>query len=208
MQHKWVRDVLTLTSLPIHTACQRRWRCAGGSSSDVLNDTSTSYLELDIAYVSRIDHPGEILADYALSIVRKDRLSFVVIATGLEMALKQNQATYVYRRQWPVFITVPYFEITGQIEAPANIDLRALMTTGVERFIPVYNATASLIHQSIDQVQRRIDSDQQDLDRSACASATNPASNRDSNARYNEVGTSTVTSSIQVRERPARWQRS
>jgi len=68
----------------------------------------------------------------------------------LEMALKQNQATYVYRRQWPVFITVPYFEITGQIEAPANIDLRVLMTTGVERFIPVYNATASLsINQSI-----------------------------------------------------------
>ena len=118
--------------------------------SDVLNDTSTSYLELDMAYVSRIDHPGEILADYALSIVRKERLSFVVIASGLEMALKQNQATYIYRRQWPVFVTVPYFEITGQIEAPANIDLRALMTTGVERFIPVYNATATLsINQSI-----------------------------------------------------------
>jgi hypothetical protein len=118
--------------------------------SDTLNDTSTSYLELDIAYVSRIDHPGEILADYALSIVRKDRLSFVVIASGVELALKQNQATYIYRRQWPVFITVPYFEITGQIEAPANIDLRALMATGVERFVPVYNATASLsMNQSI-----------------------------------------------------------
>jgi len=118
--------------------------------SDILNDTSTSYLELDIAYVSRIDHPGEILADYALSIVRKDRLSFAVIASGLELALKQNQATYVYRRQWPVFITVPYFEITGQIEAPANIDLRALMATGVERFIPVYNGTATLsINQSV-----------------------------------------------------------
>src|SRR5512136_3018412 len=118
--------------------------------SDILNDTNTSYLELDIAYVSRIDHPGEILADYALSIVRKDRLSFVVIASGLEMALKQNQATYVYRRQWPVFVTVPYFEITGQIEAPANIDLRALMATGMERFIPVYNGTATLsINQSV-----------------------------------------------------------
>ena len=54
--------------------------------SEVLGDPSTSYLELDIAYVSRIDHPGEILADYALSIVRKDRLTFVVVATGLEMA--------------------------------------------------------------------------------------------------------------------------
>jgi hypothetical protein len=67
-----------------------------------------------------------------------------------ELALKQNQTMYIYRRQWPVFITVPYFEITGQIEAPANIDLRALMATGVERFVPVYNGTASLsINQSI-----------------------------------------------------------
>ena len=122
----------------------------GRPLSDLLNDSNTSYVELDIAYVSRIDHPGEILADYALSIVRKDRLSFVVIATGLEMALKQNQAMYMYRRLWPVFITVPYFEITGQIEAPANIDLRALMATGVERFIPVFGGTATLsLNQSI-----------------------------------------------------------
>ena len=118
--------------------------------SDVLNDSNTSYLELDIAYVSRIDHPGEILADYAVSIVRKDRLSFVVIASGLEMALKQNQATYLHRRLWPVFVTVPYFEITGQIEAPSNVDLRALMAIGVERYVPVFNATATLsITQSI-----------------------------------------------------------
>jgi hypothetical protein len=45
---------------------------------------------------------------------------------------------------------VPYFEITGQIEAPANIDLRALMATGVVRFVPVFNATAVLsINQSV-----------------------------------------------------------
>jgi hypothetical protein len=112
--------------------------------SDVLGDTSTSYLELDIAYVSRIDHPGEILADYALSIVRKDRLTFVVIATGLEMAVKQGGMAYPYRRQWPVFITVPGFEITGQIEAPTNIDLTSLMALGVDRFVPVFNATATL----------------------------------------------------------------
>ena len=112
--------------------------------ADSLNDANTSYLELDIAYVSRIDHPGEILADYALSIVRKDRLTFVVVATGLEMAIKQNTTTYAYRRQWPVFVTVPGFEITGQVEAPANVDLRALMAIGVERFIPIFNGTATL----------------------------------------------------------------
>ena len=112
--------------------------------SDLLNDNNTSYLELDVAYVARIDHPGEILADYALSIVRKDRLTFVVIATGLEMALKQNATAFAHRRQWSVFVTVPGFEITGQIEAPANVNLRALMAIGVERFIPIFGGTATL----------------------------------------------------------------
>jgi hypothetical protein len=71
-------------------------------------------------------------------------LTFVVIATGLEMALKQNAAAFAYRRQWSVFVTVPGFEITGQIEAPANVNLRALMAIGVERFIPIFGGTATL----------------------------------------------------------------
>ncbi len=112
--------------------------------SDVLNDANTSYLELDIAYVSRIDHPGEILADYSLSIVRKDRLTFVVVAALSDMALKQNPALKVGARTWPVYITVPGFEINGFIHAPLNIDLRALMATGVERFIPVFDGKATL----------------------------------------------------------------
>jgi hypothetical protein len=112
--------------------------------SDLLNDNNTSYLELDIAYVSRIDHPGEILADYSLSIVRKDRLTFVVVATMSEMALKQNPSVKMGMRTWPVYVTVPGFEINGFIEAPLNIDLRALMAIGVERFIPIFDGKATL----------------------------------------------------------------
>jgi len=122
----------------------------GRPLSDVLNDTNTSYLELDIAYVSRIDHPGEILADYSLSIVRKDRLTFIVVANLGDMALKQNPALKMGMRMWPVFVTVPGFEISGQIEAPSNLDLRALMAIGVERFIPVFDGKATLsMNQSV-----------------------------------------------------------
>jgi hypothetical protein len=122
----------------------------GRPLSDVLNDPNTSYLELDIAYVSRIDHPGEILADYSLSIVRKDRLTFIVVANMGDMALKQNPALKMGMRLWPVFVTVPGFEITGQIEAPSNLDLRTLMAIGVERFIPVFDGKATLaMNQSV-----------------------------------------------------------
>lgn len=118
---------------------------------DILNDPNTSYLDLDIAYVSRIDHPGEILADYSLSIVRKDRLTFIVVATMGEMALKQNPALKVGMQLWPVFVTVPGFEITGQIAAPSNLDLRTLMAIGGERFMPVFDAKATLsMNQSVE----------------------------------------------------------
>ena len=43
-----------------------------------------------------------------------------------------------------MFVTVPGFEITGQIEASANVDLTSLMAVGVDRFVPVFNATATL----------------------------------------------------------------
>jgi hypothetical protein len=130
----------------ISTQMSLRGRVLG----DLLNDPNTSYLELDIAYVSRIDHPGEILADYSLSIVRKDRLTFIVVASMGDMALKQNPAK-MGMRLWPVFVTVPGFEITGQIEAPVNLDLRTLMAIGVERFVPVFDAKATLsMNQSVE----------------------------------------------------------
>ncbi len=123
----------------------------GRPLGDILNDPNTSYLELDIAYVSRIDHPGEILADYSLSIVRKDRLTFLVVASMGDMALKQNPALKMGMRMWPVYVTVPGFEITGQIEAPVNLDLRTLMAVGVERFVPVFDGKATLsMNQSVE----------------------------------------------------------
>ena len=117
----------------------------GRALADTLNDHTLSYVDLDVAYVSRIDKPGELIADYSIALLRKENISFCVVASQIEMALKQvTPAQYFARRTRPVFCTVPSFEITGLIELPATFDLHKIMAVGVERFMPIYRATATI----------------------------------------------------------------
>lgn len=117
----------------------------GRPLADTLNDHTLSYVELDIAYVSRIDKPGELLSDYSLAILRKENISFCIVAAQIEMAVKAvPSAQYFARRSRQVFCTVPSFEISGVIDVPGNLDLHKMMAIGVERFMPIYKATATI----------------------------------------------------------------
>jgi hypothetical protein len=110
-----------------------------------LNDPTLSYIELDVAYVSRIDNPGDLVADYAISILRKENISFCVVAAQVELALKTvPQAQVLPRRSRHAFCTVPSFEIAGQIDVPGTLDLHQMMAIGSERFMPIHNATATI----------------------------------------------------------------
>jgi hypothetical protein len=117
----------------------------GRPLGDVLNDHTLSYVDLDIAYVSRIDKPGDLVADYSLAILRKENISFCVVAAQVELAVKAvPSAQYFAKRSRPAFCTVPSFEITGHIDVPGHLDLHKMMAVGVERFMPIYRGTATI----------------------------------------------------------------
>ena len=117
----------------------------GRPLADTLNDHTLSYVDLDVAYVSRIDKPGELIADYSLALLRKENVSFCVVAAQIELAVKSTPPPqYFARRFRSVFCTVPSFEITGLIDVPAHLDLHKMMAVGVERFMPIYRATATI----------------------------------------------------------------
>ena len=117
----------------------------GRALADTLNDHTLSYIDLDLAYVSRIDKPGELIADYGVSLLRKENISFCLVASQIELAVKGvPPAQYFSRRSRKVFCTVPSFEITGLIDVPGNVDLHKMMAIGVERFMPIYKATATI----------------------------------------------------------------
>jgi len=117
----------------------------GRPLADTLNDHTVSYVDLDVAYVSRIDKPGELIADYPVALLRKENIAFCVIAAQIEMAVKNVPSpTYFARRYRPIFCTVPSFEITGLVDVPVNMDVYKMMAIGVERFMPVWKATATI----------------------------------------------------------------
>jgi hypothetical protein len=103
-----------------------------------LNDATTSFLVLEDAYVSNVEHPGEIVASYTASVFRKANITGVVVTRQEDGLLRQQSygsylGTYIRK----IFITVPSFEITGYLRLSGKMDLRTVLTTGTDAFIPV-----------------------------------------------------------------------
>jgi hypothetical protein len=103
-----------------------------------LNDATTSFLVLEDAYVSNVERPGEIVASYTASVFRKANITAVVVARQEDGLMRQQSygsylGTYIRK----IFITVPSFEITGYLRLSGKMDLRTVLTTGTDAFIPV-----------------------------------------------------------------------
>jgi hypothetical protein len=103
-----------------------------------LNDSTTSFLQLEDAYVSNILRPAEIVASYTTAILDKRHITAAVVARQEDGLLREYSygaylGTYLHR----VFITVPSFEIGGSLRLSSKLDLRTVLTTGTDKFVVV-----------------------------------------------------------------------
>ncbi len=114
--------------------------------SDQLNDPRVSWIELDIAYISRIEHPGEIIADFALSALRKDEINLAMITGSTDGAVKKvvHTSGFYVKRQHRVLVATGAFEISGWIELTGKVDLHEMLVMRSERFMPIMNAEATV----------------------------------------------------------------
>jgi hypothetical protein len=114
--------------------------------ADQLNDPRVSWIELEIAYISRIERPAEIIADYAISTLRKEQILFAMITGSTEGALKKLPYTtasgFYLRLLYKTWIALRSFEITGNIEWTGKLDLHTLLVANSDRFMPIQSATA------------------------------------------------------------------
>jgi hypothetical protein len=116
-----------------------------GALLDILNDLTTVYVRLENVYVSPITDPALIKGNYAVGQVRKDNLTMVVLATQEDAQSRRTgpvskQVSAVYS----MFITVPGFEVQGGIKIESAVDVDRMFVSGTDRFIAVYNATATV----------------------------------------------------------------
>jgi len=110
---------------------------------DRLNDQTTSFIELEDAYISSIDRPGDIVATYAASGMTKSNLTFVLVAQRDDaLSRKQSYGSYYGTYLHKVFLTVPSFEIVGYLRLSAKVDLRRLLSADTEEFIPILDGRA------------------------------------------------------------------
>ena len=110
--------------------------------ADQLNDRTTSYLLLEDAYVSPIDRPGDITASYTTAALRKENITMAVLASKDDgLSKKHSYGSYFGTSLKNVFITVPQFEVRGFLQVMGKFDLHALLATGTDRYMPLFDGT-------------------------------------------------------------------
>lgn len=112
--------------------------------SDALNDRLESVVSLRKVQVARLSEPGKILEIHSAAIVQK---AWVIIA--FEPPQKAIPATkrfygYVKKQQHDVFMVLEGMEVRGTLHTQGDLDLRRLITSSGDIFLPLTNAMVSL----------------------------------------------------------------
>ena len=111
-----------------------------------LNNPNTDYLDLEDAYISGIHEPGKIVANYSQASFRKANINFIILNDRRDGTIAGTaQARSIYSRGRPieVFLTIPSFEIAGEVMHDGKAEPAAILVHTLGRFQPVFKATAS-----------------------------------------------------------------
>lgn len=118
---------------------------AGGIHAELGNPNS-DFLELQDAYISRIHQPGEIVVHYNIAAFRKDNINFLVLQDrrdGIPIGSQHSRSIFTKGRPVTAFLTVPSFEIQGEVLHEGQIAPREILVLSIGRFQQVFSAKAS-----------------------------------------------------------------
>ena len=105
-----------------------------------------NFLDLYDAYISRIHEPGTIIASYNLAAFRKDNINFIVLTDrrdGVPVGTQHGRSIFTRGRPVPAYLTVPSFEIKGELIYEGKASPNAILTQALGRFLLIFSATAS-----------------------------------------------------------------
>jgi hypothetical protein len=112
---------------------------------DVLGDRITDYLDLVDIYVSRINNPGEIVGTYQRGSLVKTEISFILLPSEAD-GISKERFYAPNRVSLPIFITLASFEINGKFQWMGDLDVKKIMTTETQKFLPVLDVTSTNAH--------------------------------------------------------------
>ena len=112
---------------------------------DILGDRTTDYLDLVDIYVSRVNSPGNIVTTYPKGSLVKREINYILLSS-LSESISKDRFYTPNRVTLPIFITVPSFEISGHFQWLGDLEVKKIMATDVQKFLPVLDGTARNAH--------------------------------------------------------------
>jgi hypothetical protein len=110
---------------------------------DMLDDALHSYLELQDVYISRISQPADIIATYAHAELRKETLLFAIVPVRESLSKAARSVSYFGRERVPVWLTLPMFEIEGEVQAMGlSFDLETFLAERSGQYVVITNGVA------------------------------------------------------------------
>jgi hypothetical protein len=105
--------------------------------ADQLEDRTTSFLELEDVYISRVQHPADIVVNHATSILRKESIHAAIVAREEDGLLRSDSyGSYLGTHLQRAYFIVSAFEIQGYLRLRSKRDLRSVLSSG-DLFVPV-----------------------------------------------------------------------
>jgi hypothetical protein len=107
-----------------------------------LGNPNRSFMDLEDAYISRINQPGEIVASYKETAFRKSNINFIVLQNKRD-GLPVNPQVYTRGRSINIFLTVPSFEIRGEIFHDGRLLAGDIVGKARGQFLLIFTGMAS-----------------------------------------------------------------
>lgn len=112
----------------------------------MLNDSTTSFMEVVDAKLARIHMPTKLVGEYNVVDLVKNNIVAVCL-TRREDVGPQALARGGYQKmiEYSFRVTSEVYEITGTLEWAGRFDFATIMVEGTRDFVPLYNATITAI---------------------------------------------------------------
>jgi hypothetical protein len=112
----------------------------------MLNDPTTSFMEVLDAKLARIHMPTKLVGEYKMTDLVKSNV-FAVCLTRREDVGPHALARGGYQNlvEYSIRVTSQVYELEGKLEWAGRFDFATVMVEGVRDFVPLYDATLTAI---------------------------------------------------------------
>jgi len=118
---------------------------AGGIYSE-LGSSISDFMDIQEPYISQIQRPGEIVASFKEGSFRKENIIFILLGDvqdGVPTGTGRQSSVYLQGRPMNIFLTVPSFEIRGEVRIRGTLSTGSILAQSEGNFLPVFDARAS-----------------------------------------------------------------